>query len=321
MRHGRGFLAGLGMACDSRFDRSFSDKPFVEDRWIRRPSPRMTTGATVISGVSALFFILSKTLGVMLLPTNFLIGIGLLGALLLATRFASLGRRLVVASVVVLAVCGFSPLGNWLLYPLESRFPAWDATRGAPDGIVVLGGPIDTELSFAHDTAVFRGAVDRLIATAALAHRYPKARIVYSGGSTNLVFDDVARETDYARAVFEGLGIPRERLTMESRSRNTQENAEFSKALANPKSGERWLLVTSAFHMPRSIGVFRNAGFAVEPYPVDWRMGGRSDLLAFSIYAIDGLRRVEVATREWIGLAAYRISGRTGELFPAPVKP
>jgi uncharacterized SAM-binding protein YcdF (DUF218 family) len=265
-----------------------------------------------------LFFALSKTLGMVLLPTNLLIAVGLLGAILLATRFASAGRKCLVASVVLLAICGFSPLGNWLLYPLESRFPAWDAMRGAPDGIVVLGGPIDPELSLAHNTAVFRGSVDRVIATAALALRYPKARIIYSGGNTNLVFDDTAKETDYALAVFEGLGISRERLLMEGRSRNTEENAEFSKALAAPKNGERWLLVTSAYHMPRSVGVFREAGFAVEPYPVDWRVGGRSDLLAFSIYAIEGLGRVETAMREWMGLAAYRISGKTGALFPGP---
>jgi uncharacterized SAM-binding protein YcdF (DUF218 family) len=264
------------------------------------------------------FFAFSKTIGIMLLPTNFLIGIGLLGAVLLATRLAWLGRRLLVISVALLAICGFSPLGNWLLYPLESRFPVWDAARGAPDGIVVLGGPIDPELSLAHDTAVFRGSVDRMIATAALALRYPRARIVYSGGNANLVFDDTAKETDYARAVFEELGVSGERLMMEGRSRNTQENAEFSKALASPKDGERWLLVTSAYHMPRSVGVFRKAGFAVEPYPVDWRVGGRSDLVAFSIYAIEGLGRVEVALREWMGLVAYRISGKTGEFFPGP---
>src|ERR1700738_3029118 len=97
----------------------------------------------------------------MLLPTNFLIGFGLLGAILLATRFASLGRKLLIASIALLAICGFSPLGKWLLYPLESRFPPWDAARGAPDGIVVLGGSIDPDLSAAPGVAVFRGLGDR----------------------------------------------------------------------------------------------------------------------------------------------------------------
>ena len=260
---------------------------------------------------------LSKTLGVMLLPTNFLIGVGLFGAILLATRFTSLGRKLLIASVVLLAICGFSPLGKLVLYPLESRFPPWDAARGAPDGIVVLGGSIDPDLSAAHGLPVFKGAVDRVIAVAALAHRYPNARIIFSGGSGNLISGD-AREADYASAVFESLGVPKQHLTMERRSRNTQENAEFSKMIAAPKSGERWLLVTSAYHMPRSVGLFRKAGFAVEPYPVDWRVGGRADILTFSSLSSEGLDRVDTGIREWMGLAAYWISGKTRELFPGP---
>src|SRR5476651_470448 len=87
------------------------------------------------------------------------------------------GRKLVIISLVLLAICGFSPLANLLLYPLEARFPPWDATRGAPDGIVVLGGSIDPELSAAHGVTVFRGSVDRVIAAAGLAHRYPQTRI------------------------------------------------------------------------------------------------------------------------------------------------
>jgi uncharacterized SAM-binding protein YcdF (DUF218 family) len=269
-------------------------------------------------GHPTLFFALSKTLGIMLLPTNFLIGLGLLGALLLFTRFAALGRKLVFASVVLLAICGFLPVGNMLLVPLEQRFPPWDDTRGAPDGIIVLGGSIDPELSAAHGVTVFKGSVDRIIAAAGLAHRYPNARIVFSGGSANLVSDDSAKEADYAVSVFESLGIASNRLIVERRSRNTQENAEFSKALVSPKAGERWLLVTSAYHMPRSIGVFRKAGFAVEPYPADWRTGGRMDRLGFSTFASEGLDHTDSALREWMGLAAYRISGKTDAFFPGP---
>ena len=267
-----------------------------------------------------MFFALSKTLGVMLLPTNLLIGLGIAGLILLFTRFARLGRKLLIASIALLAICGFSPLGNFMLYPLEARFPPWDDRRGAPDGIVVLGGSIDPDLSAARGTVVFTGSVDRIIAAAALAHRYPQARIVFSGGNANLVSDDAAKEADTAAAVFERLGIAKERLLMERQSRNTLENAEFSKAIAAPKNGERWLLVTSAYHMPRSVGVFRKAGFAVEPYPVDWRTGGRGDLVKFSIYALDGLGRVEIAIREWIGLSAYWITGKTAVFFPGPVE-
>lgn len=264
-----------------------------------------------------MFFVISKTLGAIALPTNFLIGVGLLGAILLVTRFASLGRKLVIASVLLLVICGLSPLGNLLLYPLESRFPPWEASRGAPDGIIVLGASIEADLSAAHNTPVVRSAPDRIITAAALAHRYPNARIVFSGGSANLISND-AREADFAGAIFESLGIDKSRLMMERRSRNTLENAEFSKALLMPKDGERWLLVTSAFHMPRSVGLFRKAGFAVEPYPVDWRVGGSGGLFSFTNIAVDGLGRTDLAVREWMGLLAYRVTGKIDDLLPGP---
>jgi len=266
----------------------------------------------------AVFFFLSKTLGLMLLPSNFLIGVGIVGVILLLTRWASLGRKLTVASVLLLAICGFSPVGNLLLYPLESRFPPWDQRQGAPDGIVVLGGSIEPDLSAAHGVAVFGTSVDRIIAAAVLARRYPNARIVFSGGNANLVSSDAAKEADFAMPVFESFGFAKERLIMERRSRNTYENAEFSKALVSPKSSERWLLVTSAHHMPRSVGIFRKVGFEVEPYPVDWRTGRRGDLLKFSDHFAERLSLVDAAAREWMGLLAYWITGKTSEFFPGP---
>jgi uncharacterized SAM-binding protein YcdF (DUF218 family) len=204
------------------------------------------------------------------------------------------------------------------MYPLESRFPPWDASHGAPNGIVVLGGGIDTDPSQAHGEAAFSSSGGRIIAAAMLALRYPNARILYSGGNAHFVGDNSAREADYALKVFEGLGIARDRLIMERRSRNTFENAEFSKALASPKPGEHWLLLTSAFHMPRSIGIFRAAGFTVEPYPTDWRLAGRADLTHFPVSSEEGFQHTNIAVREWMGLIAYRLAGKTRELFPGP---
>ena len=115
-----------------------------------------------------------------------------------------------------------------------------------------------------------------------------------------------------------GLGIASSRLLMERGSRNTLENAEFSKAIVNPKPGERWLMVTSAFHMPRAVGLFRKAGFEVEAYPVDWKVGKGNDIFTFSNLAGDGLGRADTAVREWMGLIAYRLAGRTDALLPGP---
>jgi len=268
-----------------------------------------------------LFFVLSKTVGILLLPTNFLIALGILGIVLLFTRLASLGRVLMVISIALLAICGFSPLGNLLLYPLEHRFGPWQTkdAQGGVDGIVVLGGSVDADLSVAHQVPIVRTAGDRIIAAAALARRFPNARILFTGGSANLISND-AREADYAVEIFESLGIDKSRLIIERASRNTYENAVYSKALVAPKPGETWLLVTSAFHMPRSVGLFRKVGFAVEPCPVDWRVGGSEDLFSFTVLPGEGLGRTDTAVREWVGLVAYRLRGRIDELFPGPDK-
>ena len=264
-----------------------------------------------------MFFFLSKILGFFALPSNLLIVVGIVGLLLLCTRYTRLGSWLVVTSLVLIAIAGLSPLGNALIIPLEDRFPPWDSSRGPPTGIVVLGGAITPDVSAARSTVALNEAAERITATAELARRYPDARIIFSGGSSALIFDEPV-EAAIAVREFEALGIAHERITAEEQSRNTVENAVFSRLLANPKPGERWLLVTSAYHMPRAIAVFRAAGFPVEAYPVDWRTRGPVDALRPFVSFGDGLRRTDTAVREWVGLVAYRLTGKTNELFPEP---
>jgi uncharacterized SAM-binding protein YcdF (DUF218 family) len=264
-----------------------------------------------------MFFIVSKILGFFANASNLVVSLGVLGVLLLLTPWRRAGFWLATASVVVLAVLGLSPIGNALIAPLEGRFPPWDASGGAPTGIVVLGGAITPDVSIAHPQVALNEAAERLTAAAALARRYPEARIIYSGGSGALVYDG-GSEAPLALALFASLGLAGERVALEDRSRNTVENALFSKAIAQPKPGERWLLVTSAYHMPRAVGAFHKAGFAVEAYPVDWRTRGMEDALRPFATVGDGLRRTDTAVHEWVGLFAYWLSGKTSELLPAP---
>jgi len=264
-----------------------------------------------------MFFILSKILGFFALPSDDAAALAALGVILLFTRYKRTGRALATIGIVLLLVAGLTPLGNALMLPLEDRFPPWDPSRGAPTGIIVLGGAIGPELSAARGTPALNESAERITATAVLARQYPQARIIFSGGDARLVLKG-GNEADYAIDLFESLGVPRSRIEAEARSRNTIENALFSKALARPKPGERWLLVTSAFHMPRAIGVFRHVGFAVEAYPVDWRTRGPIDLALPMESVTAGLRRTDTAMHEWVGLFAYWITSRSTALFPAP---
>ncbi len=127
-----------------------------------------------------MFFVLSKTVAGLLLPSSFLILLGLSGVVLLATRFRRTGLRLAVASLVLLAVAGFMPVGMLLAHVLESRFPSWDPARGGPDGIVVLGGAVDPDLSQEWGVPQLTARAERVTVVAELAHTFPKARIVYS---------------------------------------------------------------------------------------------------------------------------------------------
>ncbi len=264
-----------------------------------------------------MFFVASKIFGFLTLPSNLLFTLALVGILLMATRYARLGRVLLIGAVLLLTAFGLGPVGNWLIYPLEQRFPKWDHSRGAPDGIIILGGTVGPENSAARGEPALNESAERLTAVADLARRYPKVPVVFTGGNASLL-QIGHTEAQFVRGLLESFGIAPERIRLEDRSRTTAENAILTMALVNPKPGERWLLVTSAHHMPRSVGVFRAANFPVEPYPVDWRTAGPDDLYALFSTFPSGLGRADAAMHEWAGLLAYWLTGRTAELFPGP---
>jgi uncharacterized SAM-binding protein YcdF (DUF218 family) len=266
------------------------------------------------------FFPLSKVIYFLITPSNFFIFSSLIGLLLLAaTRLRRTGLALGFVGGFGLALGGLSPLPEAVLLPLEQRFPPYPADGPAPAGIIVLGGGIEAGLSEARDQIVVNDAGERPIYLADLARRYPAARLVFSGGS-GFIAGGIA-EADIVSRQADVIGVPRTRLILENRSRNTRENAMFSAALVHPKPGERWLLVTSAWHMPRAIGCFREAGFAVDAFPVDYRTRGWIGLAAFKGFASEGLLQLDLGVKEWIGLAAYRWSGYTTAWLPGPEDP
>jgi uncharacterized SAM-binding protein YcdF (DUF218 family) len=264
-----------------------------------------------------MYFVASKTLWLIGSPTNALLGLAVLGLLLSAfTRWRRTGLGVAMVALVLLGVAGLTPLSRRLVLPLEDRFPTF-ADDGHPlAAIIVLGGPVEQQISLARGQLSLNESADRIVALAGLARARPDVPVLFTGGSAALFGEEASEAATLAR--FAGwLGLPPGRLMVEERSRNTHENALFSRELLKPRAGDRVLLVTSAFHMPRAVGLFRKVGFDVMAYPVDYRTAGADDWDGF-VRASDGLRLTDLAVREWVGLAAARLFGQTDVLLPAP---
>lgn len=270
----------------------------------------------LVLGALLVFFYMSKIIGFFLLPSNFLCCLAVLGLVLQKTRFAGIGRKLMGGAMIALVITAYSPLGNMLLLPLEDRF-SQPNIEAAPYGIIVLGGSIDTLVSKARNSVTINEAAERLFEAVKLARRFPQARVLFTGGSGRIVYQGMS-EADTVERFFADMGLSPDRLIFEGKAKNTWQNALFTEALIESNADQRWVLVTSAFHMPRSVGCFRKVGINIIPWPVDYRTRGQSDIYRILASAADGWKRLDVAVREWIGLLVYRIFGRTEHLFPSP---
>lgn len=269
-----------------------------------------------------MLFFISKLVGFLAQPSTLiwlLLVVGLVRARSLRPLVRRQGLRLAWIATLLLAVAGLSPIASWVMWPLEARFPIPQIAQGSRDyaGIIVLGGGEDGHNSANRNQLHINEAGDRITAGSALAARLPETRLIFTGGAASLIHsrpDGAFAVRDYWLSI----GIPASRMIIEEKSRNTYENATLTHALLAPKRGERFLLVTSAAHMPRAMGVFRQAGFDVVAYPSDFRANIEEEPLhAFSSFPA-GLKRLDEAAKEWIGLVAYRLFGRTNALFPGP---
>ncbi|MBL4893179.1 MAG: YdcF family protein [Rhizobiaceae bacterium] len=263
-----------------------------------------------------MFFYASKILGAMLQPSFMAITILLLGFILSFTKFKKLSRAALAFSVFSLLMMSFSPLGYWLLVPLEERISK-PALPYDVHGIIILGGGFDSTVSTARNISELNRSADRFIEGTILAKKFPNAKILYSGGSASILSETKAG-AEIAGPMFIDLGIEKSRLILESKSRNTYENAVYSFKSVKPKPWENWLLITSAFHMPRSLGIYRKIGWKnIIPWPVDYQTRGPVDYFKFSAFPNQTIGRTDLAAREWTGLLAYWITGKTDALFPS----
>ncbi|MGH6895664.1 MAG: YdcF family protein [Geminicoccaceae bacterium] len=262
-----------------------------------------------------MFYYASKVLWVLAQPSNLLLVLVVGSALALLLGRRRLAAWLLYPAALALLVVGLMPVGQWLTLPLENRFPALAEPPDDIDGVIVLGGAVDLAVAESRGLVAFKENAERNIALVELAERYPDAKLVFTGGSGGMLGTGIS-EADVMREFARRHGLDG-RVIFEDQARNTYQNAVLSKPLAAPAPEQRWLLVTSASHMPRSVGVFRQVGWRVIAYPVDFRT---SDEVGF-MQGPDAARRwteFDQAIKSWVGLAAYWLTGRTSALFPAP---
>ncbi|MEM8732171.1 MAG: YdcF family protein [Pseudomonadota bacterium] len=260
--------------------------------------------------MDTLFFIASKGIGALLRADTLilLVSVAVLIATWRARHRLALGLSATLVSLVL--VVTVLPLGHLLLAPLEHRYPV-AADLDEIDGIVVLGGSEDASGTAHWHQPQLKDGSERYVLAAELARQHPDALLLFTGGDGRVrgLIDETPSEAQAARLIFQAQGVAPDRLLMEGVSRNTAENARLSHALADPAPGARWVLVTSAYHMPRAMRSFERAGWPeMIAYPVDFRTTRFSDDITWNLAG--HLTALNIGIKEWVGQLAYGLTGR-----------
>ncbi len=264
--------------------------------------------------MDTLFFYISKLIWLLISPDSLLLILMLVSLILLYLGKQQLAKILLTITTGLLLFIAFMPIGEWLLYPLESRFQTNPALPEKIDGIIVLSGAEDAEGSQLWNQVEMGGAAERNLMFMFLARKYPNAKLVFTGGTGSLSKQEY-KTADVAKKLFQQQGLDVNKIVFERESRNTYENAVFSKKIIKPTQNKNWILITTSWHMPRSVGIFCKAKWPVIPYPVD-HSTKKGDLLRIDFNVLGNLNSLTIATKEWLGLFAYYLSGKTTSLLP-----
>ena len=246
-------------------------------------------------------------------PARLFPGLAVIGAILLWTRWRRAGRLVVTFAAIGIFAVGSLPVARWIALPLEQRFPPFTASDADIAGIIVLGAGY-AQVSDLTGMPVTEASGGRLVKLIELAEAYPRARLAYTGGGSPTL---AITEAERAARDLTRVGFDVGRVVFEGRSRNTYDNALFTKEMLSPQPGDRWVIVTSAIHMPRAVGAFRAAGWEVIPAPVEYLFGPVSNFEWGTFHPVRQFLWVSRITHEWIGLVAYWALGRSSALVPA----
>ncbi len=209
--------------------------------------------------------------------------------------------------LAVLGLLGFKIIPDALLRPLENRYaPPTSQEVEKHFGMIVLGGATGhPEIYRAHAQVPLSEAAERMTVPLSLMQQHPKLELVFAGGEGRLLATGVT-EAELTKVFFEQQGMDMTRVTLERGSRTTRENANQVATFLGERCKRPWLLVTSAWHMPRAKAEFEALNWAVTPYPVDFITSESTSLTEYSL--THSLVRWQMALHEWLGLFVYRVS-------------
>ena len=248
-------------------------------------------------------FVLSKLLSAITQPV-FWLALWWGAALLMLGRWRRAAGGMLWGGLLVLGLLGFEAIPNALLRPLENRYPVPPPQTVAQQvGVIVLGGATGHPgVYLAHGQVPLGDAAERMTVPLALLRQHPGLSLVFSGGEGRLLATGVS-EAELARAFYAEQGVDMRRVTLEGGSRTTRENAQQVARLLGERCRQPWLLLTSAWHMPRAMAEFEALGCSVTAYPVDFKTGA---VTAWSEYSLaHSLLRWQTALHEWLGLWVY----------------
>ncbi len=227
-------------------------------------------------------------------------------AFLASWGWPRLGRALLLLAIVALWALGSSAVAQRLALPLERFFPA-PGPGGKADAAVVLAGTVDLRRS-SLERIEFYDRPERIIEGARLVREGRVRWLVISGGSGDAFLPEAA-EAEFLAAFAKELGVASSSILLQTRSRNTHEDAVHTAELLRERGIDRFFLVTSGFHMPRAVACFRKAGLDPVAYPVDFRATPLESSPISYLPTASALALSTLAAHEYVGYAGYWIAG------------
>ena len=258
-------------------------------------------------------FFLSKILWILFSPFNLILLLIILAFIFSFFKFILCSRIFYLSALLLFLTTGAIPTGAFLMHQLEKNYYNKVSLPNTIDGILILSGATRPYLTKIHNQVTIKSNGERLIESVVLIKKYPKAKVIFAGGS-NTILDYEFTHSEAAKIFYQNLGINLDRINFEDQSRNTYENIVFSKNIANPKVDENWVLVTSAFHLKRSINISEKISWNLIPYPTDFNQPKKFNW-KFEYNLLNNLVLFRQASHEWLGIIAYYLMGRTSKIF------